>query len=143
MGCAFTALHQNLNHLLDAKASIFPSQHEFLNRGHDRLFAGSRLRAGVRDERVRPVVELIGVADLLHLGGQLRRPAERWNSLARGKNTENFELFWASKAPHDRRICWRHLSPPRTSEQSQCNKNRELRSRIREYWSAERRAPKR
>ncbi len=41
---------QNLNHLLDAKASIFPSQHEFLNRGHDRLFHGSRLRAGVRDE---------------------------------------------------------------------------------------------
>ena len=28
--------------------------------------------------RVRPVVELVGVVDLLHLGGQLRRAAERY-----------------------------------------------------------------
>jgi len=39
-----------------------------------------------------------------------------WNSLARGKNTGNFELFSASSAPYDRRTCWRHLSPPRTSD---------------------------
>jgi hypothetical protein len=39
-----------------------------------------------------------------------------WNSLARGKNTGNFELFSASNALYDRRICWRHLSPPQTSD---------------------------
>lgn len=36
---------QNLNHLLDAKTSLFTSQHKLLDCGHDGSFDGSLLRS--------------------------------------------------------------------------------------------------